>query len=230
MTELRVAVAAATLLCGMSAASAQDVAEAAIARFEACLAAETGDELGSDARDGLAGLAEQLGEHLEPECGDSCGAEIAAMGCDELAELWAAPLGFELPHVDVGDLPEWATAFTGAVTARVRVCFEAETGADPSAEERAAIDAYQVQLAGMLVSLTDSLGCDVADDAVANCVNSVHSVPCRDLASGLFAGAGQLAAESSDACSTMFDCDFGVDDDALDALFEQEIGSEEAGH
>ncbi len=202
---------------------AQSAADAVVSRFTACLGVE-GGSLGDDEAAALAGLADDMVGALgaepceaDPE-GADCLAAISGMDCDALAEAWSAPLG--VPGAgDAGEAAPWAVALAGAVTGRVVSCFVAETGADLSDTERAALDGFGSTLAPTLSSVTDNMGCTASEEGLPGCVAAVGSLDCAALAGDLSTGA--FATALAESCADLFECAGSAQDAEIEALFEE---------
>ena len=224
MIERRAIVGAFLLFFG-SPLAAQGVDTALVDAFGDCFAAETGEAMDDTTRDALAAAAPDMLDALALDCeGDACAGVIGGMDCDELADALAAPLG--LSSGPPADAPPWARAFASAIVNRVSECYQAETGESLSDEQTAAVAGYQGQLVGMIGTMVDQLGCEIDESSLDLCLADVAALDCAALATGLFDGASGLAGNGGEGCSAMFDCNLGPDEEAIDALFEENRAGE----
>ena len=210
-----------TLSLSATAHAEESAEEAALQRFSQCLAAEGAwltDAQLSALEEQAATLANSVGEEGCEE-GEDCVGAIEQASCDELAASWGSILDSTTGGFPAVEPAPFAQAYAGAVIERVRSCYVLETGAALAAEEAAAVEQFQGELAGIITQLTTMLGCNPDLEAQAPCTAALATIDCSALAGGLFDGGQSMMSGVGDACAEFFGC-ASARDEQMDELFD----------
>ena len=190
-----------------ASAPASPLAEALVARFAACHAAESRPLADTD----FTLLRATLGARAVAVAGavgalDCVGASHEAACVDALRSAACEPLASALATAMREAAPGWAAGYARVLAQRVGVCYAAEADGGAVDDAREVLAAYERETAETLGALARSPGCRVNENFLPACSSAVAAMPCGSLGGRLENEPADQLRALGDACRRLVEC------------------------